>query len=52
MTTPSKLFETMQVGTTLPEALDFIGSVLQSSTEYSIVAGSLDGRILREKGTV
>src|SRR5258708_4481181 len=40
------LFDSGIVGSTQVEALDFIGSVLQSSTEYSIIAGGLDGQIL------
>lgn len=42
----SNLFDDGIVGSTQAEALDFIGSVLQSSTEYSIIAGGLDGQIL------
>src|SRR5258708_2190670 len=41
-----KLFDPRILGASPPEALDFIGNVLQSSTEYSIIAGDLDGRIL------
>ncbi|MDB5310277.1 MAG: pleC 2 [Gemmataceae bacterium] len=44
MTPP--LFDVEIVGTSQAEVLDFVGSVLQSSTEYSIIAGATDGRIL------
>jgi PAS domain S-box-containing protein len=40
------LFDPGIVGTSQPEALEFIGNVLQASTEYSIIAGDLDGQIL------
>ena len=42
----TQLFATGIVGSTRSEAVDFIGSVLQSSTEYTIIAGGLDGQIL------
>jgi protein-histidine pros-kinase len=44
MATP--FFDADIVGTTQSEAFDFISSVLQSSTEYSIIAARPDGQIL------
>ncbi len=41
----TKLFDSTIVGTT-EQALDFIGNILESSTEYSIIGKDLDGRIL------
>jgi protein-histidine pros-kinase len=40
---PTSLFDPALVGTS--EALDFLDNILQASTEYSIIAGSLDGQI-------
>ncbi len=40
------LFDTGIVGSTQSEALDFIGNVLQASTEYSIIACGQDGKVL------
>ncbi|HEY6843844.1 MAG TPA: PAS domain-containing protein, partial [Thermoanaerobaculia bacterium] len=44
MTQP-KLFDRSIVSTP-QEALDFIGNILESSTEYSVIAKDLDGKIL------
>ena len=41
----AKLFDSAIVSTP-QEALDFIGNILESSTEYSIIGEDLDGRIL------
>jgi PAS domain S-box-containing protein len=41
----TKLFDSAIVGNA-QEAVDFIGNILESSTEYSIVGKDLDGRIL------
>jgi PAS domain S-box-containing protein len=41
----SKLFDNALVGTP-QEAVDFITNILESSTEYSIIAKDLDGTIL------
>ncbi|MBI1767308.1 MAG: PAS domain S-box protein [Bacteroidetes bacterium] len=41
----TKLFDNNIVGTA-DEALDFIGNILESSTEYSIIGKDLDGEIL------
>jgi PAS domain S-box-containing protein len=41
----TKLFDSTIIGTT-EEALDFIGNILESSTEYSVVGKDLDGKIL------
>ena len=41
----TKLFDSTIVGTA-EQALEFIGNILESSTEYSIVGKDLDGRIL------
>lgn len=40
----TKLFDPAIVGTA-KQALDFIGNILESSTDYSIVGKDLDGRI-------
>jgi PAS domain S-box-containing protein len=40
----TKLFDSTIVSTT-EQALDFIGNVLESSTEYSIIGKDLDGKI-------
>src|SRR2546425_10202071 len=40
-----KLFDRSIVSTP-QEALDFIGNVLESSTEYSVIGKDLDGKIL------
>ena len=40
------LFDPSIVGSTQAEALEFLVSILQSSTEYSIIAGSLAGQIV------
>src|SRR5690349_13980252 len=40
-----KLFDNAMVGTT-EQALDFIGNILESSTEYSIIGKDLNGKIL------
>jgi PAS domain S-box-containing protein len=41
----TRLFDSTMIGTT-EEALDFIGNILESSTEYSVVGKDLDGQIL------
>ena len=41
----TKLFDSAIMGTT-EQALDFIGNILESSTEYSIIGKDLDGKIL------
>jgi PAS domain S-box-containing protein len=41
----TKLFDRTIVGSA-QEALDFIGNVLESSTEYSVIGKDLDGKIL------
>jgi PAS domain S-box-containing protein len=41
----TKLFDNAIVGTA-EQALDFIGNILESSTEYSIIGKDLAGRIL------
>ena len=41
----AKLFDSAIVGNA-QEAVDFIGNILESSTEYSIIGKDLDGRIL------
>src|SRR6201997_2258006 len=41
----TKLFDSAIMGTT-EQALDFIGNILESSTEYSIIGKELDGTIL------
>src|SRR5438552_3617990 len=41
----TKLFDNTIVGSA-EQALDFIGNVLESSTEYSIIGKDLDGKIL------
>ncbi len=41
----TKLFDSRMVGST-EQALDFIGNILESSTEYSIIGKDLDGKIL------
>src|SRR5579859_7216285 len=41
----TKLFDNNIVGTS-EQALDFIGNILESSTEYSIIGKDLEGRIL------
>ncbi|SFD82506.1 PAS domain S-box-containing protein [Chitinophaga sp. CF118] len=41
----TKLFD-KRIASTPDDALDFIGNMLESSTEYSIIAKSLDGTIL------
>src|SRR5690242_21796732 len=40
-----RLFDSSIVSTQ-QEALDFIGNILESSTEYSVIAKDLDGKIL------
>jgi len=40
-----KLFDTSLVGSP-QQALDFIGNILESSTEYSVIGKDLDGKIL------
>ncbi len=42
---PSRLFDQTLFGTA-EQAVDFIGNILESSTEYSIIAKDLDGTIL------
>ncbi|UUZ68916.1 PAS domain S-box protein [Polaromonas sp. P2-4] len=42
---PTQLFDNSIIGTS-EQALDFIGNILESSTEYSIVGKDLDGKIL------
>ncbi|MBI3281345.1 MAG: PAS domain S-box protein, partial [Acidobacteria bacterium] len=41
----TKLFDSTIVGTA-EQALDFIGNILESSTEYSIIGKDLNGTIL------
>ncbi|HXD11844.1 MAG TPA: PAS domain-containing protein, partial [Anaerolineales bacterium] len=41
----TKLFDSAIVGNA-QEAVDFIGNILESSTEYSVIGKDLDGRIL------
>jgi PAS domain S-box-containing protein len=41
----TKLFDSAIMGTT-QQALDFIGNILESSTEYSIIGKDLNGKIL------
>src|SRR5579864_2003543 len=41
----TKLFDSAIMGTT-EQALDFIGNILESSTEYSIIGKDLNGKIL------
>ena len=41
----AKLFDSTIAGTA-DQALDFIGNILESSTEYSIIGNDLDGTIL------
>src|SRR5690348_5483885 len=41
----TKFFDSASVGNT-EQALDFIGNVLESSTEYSVIGKDLDGKIL------
>ena len=41
--TATKLFDSPIVGTA-EQALDFIGNILESSTEYSILGKDLDGK--------
>jgi PAS domain S-box-containing protein len=41
----TKLFDSAIVGNA-QEALDFIGNILESSTEYSVIGKDLDGKIL------
>jgi PAS domain S-box-containing protein len=41
----TKLFDSAIVGTT-EQALDFIGNILESSTEYSVIGKDLTGKIL------
>src|SRR5258706_1665896 len=41
----TKLFDGAIMGTT-EQTLDFIGNILESSTEYSIIGKDLDGKIL------
>ena len=40
-----KLFASTIVSST-EQALDFIGNILESSTEYSIIGKNLDGKVL------
>lgn len=42
---PTKLFDSSIVGTA-EQALDFIGNILESSTEYSVIGKDLEGKIL------
>ena len=42
-----RLFDSSILGST-QDSLDFITSVLQSSTEYSIIGKALDGRVCLE----
>ncbi|HEV3163765.1 MAG TPA: PAS domain S-box protein, partial [Isosphaeraceae bacterium] len=42
---PTKLFDSTIVATA-EQALDFIGNILESSMEYSVIGKDLDGRIL------
>ena len=44
----TKLFDMAIVGN-IQEALDFIGNILESSTEYSIIGKDLDGNIMLMK---
>lgn len=41
----TNLFDNSIVGNA-EQALDFIGNVLESSTEYSVIGKDLDGKIL------
>src|SRR5437773_11782478 len=41
----TKLFDSSIVGTA-EQALDFIGNILESSTEYSVIGKDLNGQIL------
>src|SRR6266446_503945 len=41
----TKLFDDAFVGTA-EQAVDFIGNILESSTEYSIIGKDLDGKIV------
>src|SRR5258708_11491628 len=41
----TKLFDSAIVGTA-EQALDFIGNILESSTEYSVIGKDLEGKIL------
>ena len=41
-----RFFDMSIVGSTADEALDFITNVLESSTEYSIIGKSLEGRVV------
>ncbi len=41
----ARLFDSSIVSTA-QEALDFIGNILESSTEYSVIGKDLDGKIL------
>ena len=41
----TKLFDSTIVSTA-EEALDFIGNILESSTEYSVIGKDLEGNIL------
>src|SRR5213083_3039850 len=41
----TKLFDSTIVSTA-EQALDFIGNILESSTEYSVIGKDLDGKIL------
>src|SRR5690349_19168756 len=42
---PAKLFDST-IASTTEQALDFIGNILESSTEYSIIGKDLDGKVL------
>ena len=41
----TKLFDSTLVGTG-EQAIEFIGNILESSTEYSVIGKDLDGKIL------
>ncbi len=45
----AKLFDGAIVGNA-QEAMDFIGNILESSTEYSMIGKDLDGKILLSTG--
>ena len=41
----TKLFDSAIVGTA-EQAVEFIGNIIESSTEYSVIGKELDGKIL------
>lgn len=46
VTMTTKLFDNAIVGNVLEDVIDFMGNILQTSTEYSIIGLGLDGTIL------